>query len=151
MLRNCVGNIFNFVDKFINWLGDPGCFPLQHFIEDDSYCPDVALWSIGISFQYFTRHVKRGADRGLSLHFPGDVSLGKSEISDFDDSFGYEDISWFDVPDSRLNYLWMMPSFMRAIKPFTICLSISIAFCSSMGAHLWINLSKSLSHSSWTI
>lgn len=90
--------IHDWLDKFILWLGHPGCFTMKHLIENTSHGPYITFGSISHTFEHFHRHVQWSANATLIFNIFMDIGFGKPKICNFEFSFVHKDIRWFKVP-----------------------------------------------------
>ena len=94
ILRNFEGFCLDIFYELVLAAGSPGCFSVQDFIEDETYGPNVAFWGIRLPLQDLYGHIKRGSNCSLVFH-AGLILFGKTEIADFANILGQENIGRF--------------------------------------------------------
>lgn len=78
-------------------LGSPGGVSCEHFVENDSNSPYIALRTVKIFIESLQRHIDRRAHIIVGSSFEVGVSDGEPEVSYFDLAVIEEDIGWFKV------------------------------------------------------
>ena len=77
--------------------GSPRSVTSQHFIEDDSDGPDIALWAVLVVIKSFKRHVDGGAYIVIGVFPDIWVADGKAEIGNLDFPFIEENVGRFKI------------------------------------------------------
>ena len=84
------------MNELVLAFGSPWSVAMEHFVENETQGPNVALGSVRLIFKDLQRHVKRSADHRLDLHIMRDL-LRKPKITNLQYVILDHDIGGFQI------------------------------------------------------
>ena len=93
MNRVCFQHFFEVSLSF----SSPWSSSREHFIENDTNGPNIALEAVDIVTQGFIRHIDRRSNIVILSFFKVSAFDSKSKISDLNGLGGHENVGWFQI------------------------------------------------------